>query len=158
MPKPSAIARHWAEWEQAHGRLAPWASGFWDHCEPSCMACGLPYGDPEVEPSFRAWDGIGLERCHIVPRLNNGLDVESNLVLMCKPCHDAQPQSIDPEITFCWMRERTAIDRLIGSGYVSFKNGELVPTSKGDAMAHQVATDNGIECVCTKCDPGWSAA
>ena len=141
MPKPRAIAMHWAEWEMDHGRLAPWAAGFWDHCEPSCMACGLAHGDPDAEPSFGAWDATGLERCHIIPRSSNGLDVESNLVLMCKPCHNAQPQSDDPEVTYRWMRERTVIDRLIGSGYLSLTNGELVLTSKGDALAHQVATD-----------------
>ena len=159
MPDAGDIASYWAEWQGVHGRLAPWAKEWgWDVFEPSCMACGIPFGDPDASPKWSNWNGKGLERCHVVPRSAGGLDIESNLVLMCKPCHNAQPQSDDPDHTWQWMRERTALDRLIGSGYLTYRNGELVPTKHGARSVHEMAQANGHRCVCPKCDDRWTTA
>jgi|GEM_PF-6564122 len=134
MPSASNVAMHWALWEQQHGRIAPWCDSFWDWFEPSCMACGMPVFDIDpARPTFNTWDKTEgfLQRCHVVPRDMNGLDVEPNLVLMCKPCHASQPQSADPEDTWSYMRERTLMDRMIGSGYFTVRAGEIEPTTFG---------------------------
>jgi 5-methylcytosine-specific restriction endonuclease McrA len=53
----------------------------YDIAEPSCYSCGC-WSECEV------WS---YERAHIVDRMLDGLDIESNLVLLCRPCHKRQP-------------------------------------------------------------------
>jgi 5-methylcytosine-specific restriction endonuclease McrA len=40
-----------------------------------------------------------------VPLYMGGADEVSNMVLMCGECHDAQPDSVNPEDTYAFMRE-----------------------------------------------------
>ncbi|MEW4529902.1 HNH endonuclease [Maioricimonas sp. JC845] len=45
-----------------------------------------------------------LERCHIVPASLGGLDEPSNLVLLCKRCHQEAPNFDDPKYMWIWIR------------------------------------------------------
>lgn len=71
MPNVKRIAVWWAAHEPDLGI---------DLAEPRCFRCGA---DSE---SWR-----DLERAHIVDRALNGLDHESNLALLCPPCHRVMP-------------------------------------------------------------------
>lgn len=45
-----------------------------------------------------------LERCHIVPDSLGGKDDPSNIVLLCKRCHQEGPNVTDPEIMWDWIK------------------------------------------------------
>lgn len=45
-----------------------------------------------------------IERCHIVPRQLGGEDVVSNLVLLCKRCHNEAPDTSNPENMWEWIK------------------------------------------------------
>lgn len=45
-----------------------------------------------------------LERCHIIPGSLGGKDIPSNLVLLCHRCHLDNPNVIDPEVMWDWLR------------------------------------------------------
>ncbi|MCM3711484.1 HNH endonuclease [Sporosarcina luteola] len=45
-----------------------------------------------------------LERCHIVPKSLGGTNSPENLVLLCKRCHNENPNITDPEIMWDWIR------------------------------------------------------
>ncbi len=45
-----------------------------------------------------------LERCHIIPASLGGEDKPSNLVLLCRRCHLENPNVLDPEIMWDWLR------------------------------------------------------
>lgn len=44
-----------------------------------------------------------LTRCHIVPHSLGGDDVPSNFVLLCRQCHEENPNVSDPEIMWDWL-------------------------------------------------------
>lgn len=45
-----------------------------------------------------------LERCHIIPHSLGGKDEPSNLVLLCKRCHLDNPNVLDKEIMWDWLK------------------------------------------------------
>lgn len=45
-----------------------------------------------------------LEKCHIMPYSRGGMDVPSNLVLLCSRCHIDNPNIADSEIMWDWIR------------------------------------------------------
>ncbi|MGT2757313.1 HNH endonuclease [Streptococcus ovuberis] len=45
-----------------------------------------------------------LERCHIIPHSRGGTDRPSNFVLLCKRCHLENPNVVDPEIMWDWLK------------------------------------------------------
>lgn len=54
--------------------------------QPACVRC-------EMQPRAERWSdpNPGLERAHIIDRVYNGLDLVSNLLPLCPPCHRSQP-------------------------------------------------------------------
>jgi hypothetical protein len=54
--------------------------------QPFCIRC-------EWEPPISSWREAGpwLVRAHIIDRVCDGLDLESNLAPLCNPCHGSQP-------------------------------------------------------------------
>lgn len=46
----------------------------------------------------------GLQRCHIIPDSLGGSAEPSNLVLLCSRCHLDNPNVVDPEIMWDWIR------------------------------------------------------
>ena len=71
-----------------------------DWGEPCCWACGwykndrADYGVAAMKDPLSSWDKANwLERCHIVPHMLGGSNDASNLVLLCKKCHKAAPDT-----------------------------------------------------------------
>jgi hypothetical protein len=92
---------------------------FIDWGEPGCWACGFHYGvkydtrsgDAPWTEILKLWERIPLQRCHIVPRALGGSDNPENLFLMCRECHDSQPNTSVPEIFFRWARNQSSSRR-----------------------------------------------
>jgi len=100
MPSLNTIVKYW-EAEYEAGRPTPWLPTFEWH-EPECMACGYlaeSWGNKD-------WSKAKLDRCHIIPRAFGGSDEPSNLVLMCKRCHEDSPDCADPQILIKWMKDK----------------------------------------------------
>ena len=112
MPSKGAIADYWMKWETDNKQIPPW--GDWDWGEPACMACTRwleGWDNPKTITG--KWNSTkGLERCHVIPRYLGGTDDVSNLVLMCPKCHQSQPDDLDPEITYMYMRERSPFSHI----------------------------------------------
>jgi hypothetical protein len=98
MPSPRRIFEHWlpllddalpevaellSEWRQM-GRAG---AKDWDWCW-SCAS-----------------DERGVDRAHLQGRCYDGLDTPHNLVLLCRPCHQQQPDH-DHALAVSWLRER----------------------------------------------------
>jgi 5-methylcytosine-specific restriction endonuclease McrA len=96
MPTPQQIHRYWA-----YNQFEHWAKTFTqcDLGEPSCYGCTWYSQDG---------DWIGLERAHLIDRMHGGLDLECNLVLLCKPCHHDMPSFVPGTelAAFEWVRRR----------------------------------------------------
>lgn len=45
-----------------------------------------------------------LQRCHIIPHSRGGEDTPSNFVLLCKRCHLENPNVMDSEIMWDWLK------------------------------------------------------
>lgn len=60
----------------------------WSEAEEYCWRCGSPKD---------------LTRCHIVPHSLGGKDEPSNFVLLCRACHEENPNVADPEIMWDWL-------------------------------------------------------
>ncbi|VUX10777.1 HNH endonuclease [Streptococcus constellatus] len=56
------------------------------------------------ERCWRCAHKTRLERCHIIPYSLGGGDSPSNLVLLCKRCHLENPNVVDPEIMWYWLK------------------------------------------------------
>jgi len=111
MPTIGDIVDYWMKWETENKEIPPWGS--WDWGEPACMACTRWLESWDQPKSIRAkWNSTGLERCHVIPRYLGGTDDVSNLVLMCSQCHQNQPDDLDPEITYRYMRERSRLSHI----------------------------------------------
>ena len=61
----------------------------WLEAESRCWRCGCERN---------------LQRCHIIPDSLGGKDHPSNLVLLCKRCHEDGPNVKDPEIMWDWIK------------------------------------------------------
>lgn len=123
LPSKIQIFRYWKDRLQDFGIFIDWG-------EPSCWACGFHYGikydvkakDTSWKKILDGWERIPLQRCHIIPRSLGGSDERSNLFLMCRECHDLQPNTALPEIFFewaraqsSWMRESAKIEETLRS-------------------------------------------
>lgn len=56
------------------------------------------------ERCWRCAHKTKLERCHIIPHSRGGEDKPSNLVLLCKRCHLENPNVVDPEVMWDWLK------------------------------------------------------
>lgn len=75
---------------------------YWTHHEDEC---GLSIDFSEAhERCWRCGCKRHLERCHIIPHALGGKDEPSNLVLLCKRCHLDNPNVLDKEIMWDWLR------------------------------------------------------
>lgn len=67
--------------------------------------CGLCVDAAEAhERCWRCGCKSSLERCHIIPESLGGKDKPSNLVLLCRRCHVENPNVIDTDIMWDWLR------------------------------------------------------
>jgi 5-methylcytosine-specific restriction endonuclease McrA len=80
---------------------------YFDIGEPACWACGRYWSTSRV----KRWCDAPLDRCHIIPAAKGGADDASNLVLMCKECHDLAPNTTEPELLFVWMGKQNYLQR-----------------------------------------------
>jgi len=107
MPSKANIARYWKD-EKCYKIL----NYIMDWGEPSCWACGMWIGNYDTDPNerkdvFSIWnDHPYLERCHILPKARGGCNCEANLVLLCRECHKASPDSKDPMLFVKWVFNR----------------------------------------------------
>ena len=98
------------------------AMGFFlDWGEPTCFGCDQGWEGkyditnpkaswPEI---VRCWERAPLQRCHIVPRSLSGSDHPSNIVLMCRECHDLAPDTSDREMFFRWAKAQSWYQRRV---------------------------------------------
>src|SRR5258708_5821787 len=88
-PSRAKIALYWAD-------LDVFKKFVW--LLPRCFACCYikpallrEQGDDSDDFVSQQWERSGLERCHLVPRNRGGSYDLSNLVLLCKRCHEDAP-------------------------------------------------------------------
>lgn len=77
--------------------------------EPACFACGWSYAwwsGTEYENWKTAWNGSRLERAHILAKSDGGSNHVSNLVLLCKRCHQDSPMTTNRQIMLNWIINR----------------------------------------------------
>ena len=75
----------------------------WDNAINACWICGFE---------------TRVERCHIIPDCLGGEPIPSNLVLLCKLCHEGNPETIYYEDYLKWLSGR--VENMTGmclSGY-----------------------------------------
>lgn len=108
MPKKSAIAWYWFATE-AGRRRASFQSRV-DIGEPCCFACSFYVDryDLDWSSGFLAiWENARyLVRCHLVPKSLGGSPDASNMVLLCKHCHDNAPDVNDPNVMLRWVERQ----------------------------------------------------
>ena len=61
----------------------------WSEADTRCWRCGYKRD---------------LQRCHIIPHSRGGKDEPSNIVLLCKRCHQEGPNVEDSEIMWDWIK------------------------------------------------------
>ena len=107
-----AIVNYWVGLEKQTKNVAPWTT-FWDWNEPACMAGGWwNKSCGEKLTNAQRWASSALEKCHITPLYLTQDDDVSNMVLMCHRCHLDQPDSLDAQVTYGYMRQRSIWDCL----------------------------------------------
>lgn len=98
MPSRKAIANYWqheADWVDKMGYGGVDKGHYDDEFMPDeCWACGLRY------PNGFA---TSPDRCHVVSRWEGGNDECSNLVLMCRTCHQ-QSETIPVDTFWIWIK------------------------------------------------------
>ncbi|WP_420646044.1 HNH endonuclease [Vibrio parahaemolyticus] len=81
------VVEYWRDKPNSFGALI-------DINEPTCWSCGQPWeGRHDVLRGsyLRGWRKAPLQICHVIPKSLGGDEHPSNLVLMCKECHDLAP-------------------------------------------------------------------
>lgn len=73
-----------------------------------CFACGMSSPD-------------GIERAHIEPRCNGGVDGIENLHMLCRVCHK-DSEFLTGIVYMKWLLERSAIDMPISVGVQHGRN------------------------------------
>lgn len=63
----------------------------WDKATTHCWICGYE---------------TALERCHIIPDVLGGQAIASNLILLCKPCHSTNPETVFEDDYWDWFDSR----------------------------------------------------
>lgn len=93
-------------WSSPEGRArCPQMLTFLD--SPSCFACHYCAEGWSKPKSFEnRWERARLDRAHIIAHGIGGSDRATNLVLLCRPCHDAAPMLNDEQKLFAWMLRR----------------------------------------------------
>src|ERR1700676_1593342 len=70
--------------------------------EPFCVRCGYS------RPGLWTWATAGgwLDRAHLIDRGADGLDIEPNLLPLCRGCHSGQPyfENGDEAKALMWFR------------------------------------------------------
>jgi HNH endonuclease len=78
--------------------------------EAFCFACNYSKrwisGESRPDDLAGIWTNEGLERCHLAPRAKGGSDSVDNLVLLCRECHLAAPDCMNPDIMLSWIARR----------------------------------------------------
>lgn len=103
MPSKAGIVKYWEK--TAHIHLCC----DFEVSHPACWACCYDaYKDNDGEnDNYSTWNKQRyLERCHIVPKAFGGCDCEANLVLLCRKCHKASPDSRVAESFVRWLKGR----------------------------------------------------
>lgn len=73
---------------------------------PRESECGLGVDWTEAhERCWRCGTKTRLQRCHIVAASLGGANEPSNLVLLCKWCHEEAPNIDDPKYMWIWLRK-----------------------------------------------------
>ncbi|MEV8425418.1 HNH endonuclease [Streptomyces niveus] len=101
VPSKWKIAQHWNE--------SPRREDFAPHLlldEPCCFACGWFSERWKRATAQASWQRANLERAHLIPSSLGGPDDASNLLLLCKPCHQESPDWMDPEQMARWIATR----------------------------------------------------
>lgn len=112
LPSKSEIFSYWKNRLEKLGFFVDWG-------EPGCWACGFHYDakydirDPNARWAkvLACWERVPLQRCHIVPRSLGGSNKASNLFLMCRECHDLQPNTSVRAVFFDWARTQRFLYR-----------------------------------------------
>ncbi|RKQ51237.1 HNH endonuclease [Roseivirga pacifica] len=127
VPKKSAIAQYWSMINHDVILYVDWG-------EPVCWACGMQaskYDFHELglskQDRFKVWDvECYLERSHIVPSALGGCNCEANLVLLCRTCHEDNPDTRNEELFFRWFNSRRSYPlRRLEEIKVEFQNFNL---------------------------------
>ena len=77
----------------------------------SSIVCETDIGVDWIDAYDRCWRCAHkrtLQRCHIVPKSLGGADSTDNIIPLCSSCHDQQPDVIDPDETWRWIKETCA--------------------------------------------------
>lgn len=102
VPTKWQLAVHWSV-SIERGKFAPMLQ---DLAEPRCFACGW-YSERWLKPTARSgWEKATLERAHIVPSSLGGRNDASNVILLCKPCHEESPDWHDANEMASWIAGR----------------------------------------------------
>ncbi|MCW2994324.1 MAG: hypothetical protein JWQ18_1819 [Conexibacter sp.] len=103
--KKAAIAQYWLDTDEGLARLPRNEAANWDL--PACFACGFSgTDDDDAVAEWKLWNRAVLERCHLVPAALGGSDEPSNLVLLCRRCHQDAPNVADPTYMLDWIARR----------------------------------------------------
>ncbi|MER6284747.1 HNH endonuclease [Streptomyces sviceus] len=140
VPSKWKIAQHWDE-SPTREDFAPYLS----LDEPCCFACGW-FSERWKQASAQAsWQRARLERAHIIPSSLGGPDDASNLLLLCKPCHQESPDWVDPAQMVRWIATREERpSRELETFLAWFAAAERAPDFK-DALASVVAEEGAAE-------------
>jgi 5-methylcytosine-specific restriction endonuclease McrA len=121
-----------------------------DGGEAVCFGCERFFGDCCSYPEkswYKCWDDSGLVRCHIIPRARGGMDIPSNLVLLCVWCHSEAPDVADRSYVIRWLNGRhdAVMKELERQGMESW-NAYVVPGKELDItkMFHHIKV-SGLE-------------
>ncbi|MEU6386478.1 HNH endonuclease [Streptomyces bauhiniae] len=140
VPSKWKIAQHWNE--------SPRREDFAPHLlidEPCCFACGWFSERWKRTTAQASWQRANLERAHIVPSSLGGPDDASNLLLLCKPCHQESPDWADPAQMARWIATREERpSRELETLMAWFAAAEKAPDFK-DALASVVAEEGASE-------------
>ncbi|MFJ8033142.1 HNH endonuclease [Streptomyces sp. NPDC096032] len=140
VPSKWKIAQHWNE--------SPRREDFAPHLlldEPCCFACGWFSERWKRATAQASWQRASLERAHIIPSSLGGSDDVSNLLLLCKPCHQESPDWVDPAQMARWIATREERpSRELETFLAWFAAAEKAPEFK-DALASVVAEEGAAE-------------
>jgi 5-methylcytosine-specific restriction endonuclease McrA len=95
---------------------------------PTCWGCGQTWNgayDVVTGDHKKAWNKAPLQVCHVIPKSLGGSNDPSNLVLMCKECHDLAPNTVIPEIMFTWMSRQSHLKRYLAKIKIALKDFDI---------------------------------
>lgn len=116
LPSIGAVLGYWKD----HARFLDERINFLlDLREPTCWACQWFWDGrydvrskaPSWEQLVRAWEKAPLQRCHVVPCSLGGSNAPSNILLMCRECHDLSPNLIHLDFMLDWCKAQSWWER-----------------------------------------------